>query len=112
MSNTELLRLLVPKMGHDAARMAVLNRSANIALGIIALASIGLFRLAYANNMTWLVYGTAAVALLALTFAIYTKARAASALSKHLNVHVAWYSMPGVVPINKFDDWLDKLKTG
>ncbi len=112
MQNNKLFALLEPKIGSEAARIAVFDRYVTLFMGIFALAVVVIFRIT-PNEISGIVLaGISGVGILIVAAGVYIKTRLASLLSQHLNIKIAWYSLPNVLPVSKFDAWLASKRKG
>jgi hypothetical protein len=112
MMNNELYQSLEPKIGHKAATIALRSRYNMAIMAGIALAGVAILH-ATPISIYWLVSGgLAALMLVVLTIFICTKIQLARLISQRHGTKVAWYTIPGVVPIETFDKWLLQLQSG
>jgi hypothetical protein len=105
----KLYKLLTPRIGHDAARAAMVNQFTKVILVVVGLAAVA-FSYTGGEHSSLVLVSLALRILFALLAVVYTKIRVAKAISKYLSTRVNWPEIPAYSPIEKFDEWLKNKK--
>jgi hypothetical protein len=106
---SKLYELLLPRIGRDAAKAALINQYANVVLVALGLMAIVISYTGGEHPPRLLVSLTLLI-LLAFSAVIYTKVRVARSLTRYLKVRVRWFEVPKYSSISKFDEWLQNKK--